>query len=66
MDWAGPYISANYEIVGLLVYVGPDQTKFFSDAAASSAPLGEATIVLVSPLAVERGEVVAVVLQPQA
>jgi 4-amino-4-deoxy-L-arabinose transferase-like glycosyltransferase len=46
-DWAGPYISAKYEIVGHLVHVGTEQTKFFWDAAATAVPLGEASMVLV-------------------
>jgi hypothetical protein len=43
----GHYLSANYAIVGQLMLVGPEQTRFFWDAAAASVPLGATTMVLV-------------------
>ncbi len=45
--WASRYISANYDVVGQLMLVGSEQMRFLWDAAATDAPLGEATMLLV-------------------
>jgi 4-amino-4-deoxy-L-arabinose transferase-like glycosyltransferase len=46
-DWAGPYLSASYEIVGHLVLIGQGQTKLLWDAEAVKVPPGEATLLLI-------------------